>query len=255
MGKFYWVIISIVVSIIIYFILTKIINSMIKIKIGGIETAKKKTVASLTKNVLKYIIFILEVVILLKIFEFDTSTIVAGIGLMSAVIGLAFQDLLKDLITGIFIIVEDQYRIGEIVFIDSFKGEVIFLGLKSTKLKATNGDIKIIPNGKIINVVNYSREKSDMVVKITTSIENDITTVEKIIDNIMEKLKKHKKIYKCIYSGINKLSGSNMIYTFRIKNNERVQELLEFEINKTIISEFQDEKYELSNIQVDVIFE
>lgn len=255
MGKIYWVIISFIISIVIYVIISLIINLTLKIKIAKIETSKKKTIASLSKNVFKYIIFIFEIIVLLKIFDFDTSTLVASIGLMGAVIGLAFQDLLKDLITGIFIIVEDQYRIGEIVFIDSFKGEVIFLGLKSTKLKSTNGDIKIIPNGKIVNVVNYSREKNEITAKLNVSGENDIALVEKVIDNIMEELKKHKKIYKCLYLGINKLSGANITYTFKIKNNERIQELLEYEINKTIISEFKSDKYELSNKQVDVIFE
>ena len=80
------------------------------------------------------------------------------------VIGLAFQGILKDIIAGISLIFENSYNIGDTVTINNFKGEVIYMGMKSTKIKAATGEVLIINNGSITEVINHTIENSLAVV-------------------------------------------------------------------------------------------
>ena len=84
------------------------------------------------KNIIKVLIAIVAILYILQVYGVNTSALVAGVGAFSLVIGLAFQDVLKDLLVGATIILESQFAIGEIVEINGFKGEVISLTLKTT---------------------------------------------------------------------------------------------------------------------------
>lgn len=249
----YYGVLSLLIGILVYIILNKIINKVIKINIVNVDEGKKKTIVSLIRNVIKYILIIIEIVIVLKIFNINTTTIVASIGIMGAVIGLAFQDLLKDLIAGIFIIVEDQYRIGEVVVIDNFKGKVIFLGLKSTKIQSVNKEIKIIPNGKILNVINHSRDKTKVVINITTNIENKASIVEKTIDKVMTEIIKDKENIGCEYIGITKLNNANITYSIKLLTNKEIMSF-ESNINKIIVNIFNKDS-KITKKEVEVTYE
>ena len=88
------------------------------------------------------LIAIVAILYILQVYGVNTSALVAGVGAFSLVIGLAFQDVLKDLLVGATIILESQFAIGEIVEINGFKGEVISLTLKTTRLKSYKGEVK-----------------------------------------------------------------------------------------------------------------
>ena len=100
--------------------------------------------------------------------------------MIGVVVGLAFQDLIKAFIAGITIVLEGQYRVGDIIEIAGFKGEVIYLGLKSTKIKANTGEIKIISNHLVADVINYSLSDSLAIVDIDIAYESNLEKVEKV---------------------------------------------------------------------------
>ena len=106
----------------------------------------------------------------------------------AAVAALATQDLLKDFIAGISIILESQYRIGDIVTIDGFKGEVIFLSLKTTKIESYTGEVKIIANHNINNVVNHSITDSLAIVDVSVAYDSDLEKVEKVLIDLSKDL-------------------------------------------------------------------
>ena len=86
-------------------------------------------------------------------------------------IGLAFQDLFKDVIVGFFIIIEDQFSVGDTIEVCGFKGEVMHVGMKSTKIKKFDGPIMIISNRNIDKVINISQEKGTVIINIPTAYE------------------------------------------------------------------------------------
>lgn len=168
-------------------ILNKIINTIIKKafnpnkKHGKFDSRKINTIKSLLCNITKYVIAIISILLILAVFGINTAALITGLGIASAVIGLAFQDILKDIISGVSILFENQFAVGDLVKIGTFMGTIVSIGLRTTRIQAYTGEIKIISNRNITEVINYSMDKTLAVVDIPISYETKIDKVEKIL--------------------------------------------------------------------------
>lgn len=183
-------VIVILVSLLLFYILKNIIKKGFKLqkKHLNIDSRRQITLCNLMVNVLKYLILIVDIVIILGIFGINTTAIVTSLGVVGVVVGLALQDILKDFIAGFTIMLENQYTVGDTVTIGSFKGEVISLTLKTTKLKAYTGEINIIANRNIVEVINHSIENSLAIVNVSVDYNENIEKVEKVLNKLFEKL-------------------------------------------------------------------
>ena len=181
-------ILIVLVSILIYLIIKGVINNLFKIRNKYIDARKSRTINGLINNLIKYFIVIIDIVMILDIFGVDTKTLIASLGVVGFVVGLAVQDTLKDFVAGISIILENQYRVGDTITIKGFRGEVISLGIKSTKLKAYTGEVMIIPNHLIEQVINHSLDKSLAIVDIPVSYNTDINKLENVLNKLFDKL-------------------------------------------------------------------
>ena len=132
--KFIGPIIIIVLAIIAYKIIGYLI-SRATIKGKSKLDQKKKHYYYSFSNVIKYFIAAVSAIMILNIYGVDTTSIIAGLGVAGVVIGLAFQDALKDIISGINIIMDNYYVVGDLVKYSNFEGTVISFGLKTTKIK------------------------------------------------------------------------------------------------------------------------
>ena len=158
--KFILPIVYIVIGCVLQSVIRIIINKIIKNKYVD---KKKKTIISLIKNILKWLIYIFVILSILSVYGVDTTGIIASLGVAGLVIGLALQDIIADFVAGIFILFDDQYIIGDVVEINGFKGEVIGFGLMSTKIKNATGDVLIISNSSFKEVKNFSRSNNNLV--------------------------------------------------------------------------------------------
>lgn len=184
-------IIYIAIAYIFYRILTFFINRTLhNKKIPSKNRKRVTTTLSLINNCLKYIIIFLTALIIIGSFGLDVSKIFAGVGIMAAVLTLAFQDLAKDFIAGISIVMEDQFEIGDNVMINGFRGDVIEMGLKTTRIKDYKGAVQIISNHMITEVTNYSLNPALAEVTISVDYENDLEKVEAIIKKTMDNIDK-----------------------------------------------------------------
>lgn len=212
-GKYIWtILISFLIAIVILKIKDKIINKSIK-KIGSIKTEeskKKLTYIKLIDHIINYIVIIILFLIILQLFGVDVTSIIAGIGVVSLVAGLALQDALKDIIMGFNIIVDNYFSVGDVIKIGEVEGKVIEVGVKSTKLKDVNNDnILVISNRNI----NESLKISDLNgIDIPLPYEEDTLKIEKIINEIIIKLKENNDIKEVKYLGINEFGDSAIIY-------------------------------------------
>lgn len=176
-----------ILIIVITFIVEKILKAIVRkafdprIKPKGFDERKAKTLSSLICSIIRYVVWILAVISLLGIYGVNTAALVTGLGVASLVIGLAFQDILKDILAGTSILFENWYAIGDLVQINDFLGTVLSVGLKSTRLKAYSGEIKIISNRNILEVTNYSLENTYAIVDIAVSYESKLDKVEKVL--------------------------------------------------------------------------
>ena len=174
-----------------YFVFKKIIKRVLKA-----ADKRRKTLISLVTNVIKYFFFIVAILMILNIYGIDTTALITSLGVVGLVAGLALQDILKDFLAGIAIITEDQYQIGDIVTINGFKGEILSLGMKTTKLKDYNGDVKFISNGTITEVINHSISSSRAIINLNINYKENIDKVEKILYKLFDELNKEIKDLK-----------------------------------------------------------
>ena len=146
------------------------------------------TVRTFVVSIEKYVVIFIAIVIILSIFGVNVTSMLAGLGIMTAIIGLAFQDLAKDIIAGISLATENQFDVGDNVEINGFRGNVISLGLKTTKLQNYKGHIKCIANRDITEVTNYSDKNALAEVNVSVSYKHTSEEVEKALDKVRQNL-------------------------------------------------------------------
>ena len=177
------------VSILVYIILKNVVDRVFKIRNKFVDKRKSKTINSLIDNIIKYFIIVVDVVMILDIFGVDTMTLITSLGVLGFVSGLAVQDTLKDFVAGISIILENQYRVGDTITVKGFRGEVIALGIKSTKIRAYTGEVMIISNHLVEEVINHSLEKSLAIVDIPVAYDTDIAKLEEVLRKLLSNIK------------------------------------------------------------------
>ena len=249
-------IIYIIIGMIAYYILKKIIKNITtpKTKLSKQHEQKARTIRTILTSIVKYIIVVLVVLAILSVFGVNVKSIVAGLGLTTAIIGLAFQDLAKDIIAGISIITENQYEIGDTIEVEGFRGEVVSLGLKTTRIRNFKGATKIIANHKLDDIINYSLHESLAVIDINVSYETDIEKVEntlkKLAEDLYEKIPKAQGKMEVL--GINDLADSSVVYRVTLKTLPMAQFEVERILRKEIKKVFDKEHIKIPYTQIEV---
>lgn len=212
------------------------------------------TLVGLIINLIKYTIVILVVLSILSVFGINIKSILAGLGIGTAIIGLAFQDLAKDLIAGFSIITEGEYEIGDTIEIDGFMGEVVFIGLRTTRIRNFKGATKIIANHYMDNIINYSDNNSLAVVDISIAYECPTEKIETAFDNLFKKLngkipyaKKDLELW-----GVNELADSAVVYRVVVETESMKQFAVERYLRKEIKKEFDKENIKIPYQQIEV---
>ena len=146
-----------------------------------------KTLGSLLNSFLTYGIFFIAGLMILETFRINTTAILASVGVLGLAVGFGAQNLVKDIISGFFIIFEDQFRVGEYVEAGGATGVVEEIGLRTTKIKRWTGHLEILPNGEITKVVNYSRSNMLAVCVVGVAYEMDLDKSQEVLRSISEK--------------------------------------------------------------------
>lgn len=159
----------------------------------GFDERKSDTLSELLKSIIKYVIYIVGTISILKEIGFDISTLLVGAGFGGIAVGLGAQSIIKDVLTGFFILFEDQFSVGEYVTIEGMSGVVEALGLRITKLKDFSGDLHVIPNGQITKVTNHSRDNSRALVDVEIGYEENIDKALQILTNISKEIEEENE--------------------------------------------------------------
>ena len=146
-------ILIILFSILIYLLLKNFTKKIFGVKVKKVDIKRKNTAYSIIINLEKYFIIVVAFLMILNVFGVDTMTLVTSLGIVGLAAGLAVQDTLKDFISGVSIVFENKYSVGDNVTIGDFRGDVIELGMKTTKIRAYTGEVLIIPNHLVEKVL------------------------------------------------------------------------------------------------------
>ena len=233
-----------------YIMLTKD-NANKKFKIKSNEK-RSETLHKLIRSAIRYTIYFIAFFQILSTLGINTTSIVASAGIASVAIGFGAQSLVKDIISGFFIILEGQFDVGDEVklynqaaFIAG--GSVISLGLRSTKIRSGNGEIYFIPNGSINQVINYSLTYNLAEVKFSIQIDETIEAIEERIQKVLDVANNNDKYHNFIYKN-DKLHVNNIeqiadnILTLNIVGKAKVgkKQSVETMLRKDFFNEFKE---------------
>lgn len=178
-----------------------------------IKTLRGTTIANLVNSTIKYLVFLIAVFLILSAWGVQTPTLLAGAGIIGLAISFGAQSLIEDIFSGLFIIFEKQFSVGDIIQIGDFRGVVKEISLRVTKFEDVNGDIKIINNSDIRGAINTTASLSKSSCEISINYSEDLEKVERIIHENLSDIK--TKIPKIVegpyYLGVQSLADSSVV--------------------------------------------
>jgi small conductance mechanosensitive channel len=183
-----------------------------------------RSVLSITASLLKYVAFIVILCWGLAILGVNVSTIVASVGILALIVGFSAESLIADVVTGAFMIFENQYNVGDIVDVDGFRGTVSDIGIRTTCITDPGGNIKIVNNSSMKNILNRSDNASRSVSDIGIPYETDIEKLELEIPRLMQEIyEKHTDLMKKapVYLGVAELGESAVVLRFVVEVDEK----------------------------------
>ena len=233
-----------------YIMLTKD-NANKKFKIKSNEK-RSETLHKLIRSAIRYTIYFIAFFQILSTLGINTTSIVASAGIASVALGFGAQSLVKDIISGFFIILEGQFDVGDEVKLYNqaafiAEGSVMSLGLRSTKVRSGNGEIYFIPNGSINQVINYSLTYNLAEVKFSIQIDETIEAIEERIQKVLDVANNNDKYHNFIYKN-DKLHVNNIeqiadnILTLNIVGKAKVgkKQSVETMLRKDFYNEFKE---------------
>jgi len=185
------IILILIISRLALFILNRVIDHLISEKETHrlkLRTRRVQTVGRLLKNAAAYTVNFIAILLILGEFHIQIAPLLAGAGVLGLAIGFGAQSLVKDVITGFFIIIEDQFAVGDVIQTGGFKGTVEMIGLRSTRIRNWTGEVHIIPNGSINEVTNFSVNHSLAVIDIPIAQDEHAEPTMAIIRSALNKL-------------------------------------------------------------------
>lgn len=240
-------------SIFIYKLGKYLINKIIISGKNNYERKKRLTIVNLLSNIFKYAISIISFLLILNLYGVDTRALITSLGILGAILGLALQDAIKDLISGITIILDNYFIVGDIVKYNDFLGVVTEMGLKATKIKSFNGEILTVANHKIDEIINISQKTANVYIDIPVAYEIKTEKVEKSLEKILTKSKKINGVkIDSKYAGISDFADSSVKYTLIISCNQDNQWQIRREILKIIKDTFEQDKIKIPYNQIEV---
>lgn len=183
------------------------------LKLFKFKNRRAETIKSLFANVIRYVILIFAIVYGLNMLGADILTVIAGLGILALIIGFGAQSLIEDIFAGLFIIFEGRFFVGDIISIDNFRGTVNSIGVVSTQIRDTGGNIRIINNSDIRTLTNLSNVTSLAISIVSISYNADLEKAESVINNLCCQLPEMYPDYFSVppkYMGVEELSESSV---------------------------------------------
>ena len=195
---------------------------------------KTKGLLTILISVLKYAALLVWVFFVLSSFGVDTTVILAGIGIVSLIVGLAIQPLLADIIAGLFIVFEGVFNVGDIIVADGFRGTVKEIGMRHTQIEDAGGNIKVVNNSDIRALVNMTNQLSIAAVDMAIEYGESLERVEAILEENLPKIKEAipEIVEGPYYKGVSALADSSVNLKFIAKCDEANKYQVERDMNR-----------------------
>lgn len=193
------------------------------------------TLKKLVDNVINTVIMFIAVVTILGFLGINVASILAAAGVLGLAVGFGAQTLVKDVISGFFLILENQIAVGERVTINSFEGYVEAVEMRVTRVKGLKGELFIVPNGSITQVINYSRYPSTVSVTVTFSRRSDLETINTLVTDVVDQ---YREAYRDRVEAAAVLQGAEAVNddAVSILVTAEVEPIYEEEVKRDLIA-------------------
>jgi small-conductance mechanosensitive channel len=197
--------------------------------VGLARTSQIRTLASVLRATGIGIVGFFTVISILRVvFDFNATPLLASASIAGVAIGLAAQTIVKDMINGMLVLVEDQYNVGDVITIAGITGTVESMSLRKTNVRGFDGTLYLVPNSQITNVANQSRDFSTTTLNISVDFSADPDKVIALLNKIVSEVRQ-EPAYKNIFLGdpqvlgVDQIKGSEVIYPISVKTLARKQ--------------------------------
>lgn len=202
--------------------------------------SRSETVGHLLSSFLKYAIILVGIFYCLSALGIDMNTLLASAGIMSVVIGLGAQSLIGDVLAGISIVFEGSFRVGDIVTIDGWRGEVVEIGIRTTKIRSAGNDIRVFNNSKISSVINMTKQYSYANVDVGIDYGESLEHVEAVLKEELPGIQKRIPaiVSGPYYKGVTELGESSVVIRILAQCSESDRIQVTRDLNREILLVF-----------------
>ncbi len=197
--------------------------------VGLARTAQIRTLASVLRATGYGVVgFFTVITILRDVFDLNLGPLIGTSAILGVAVGLAAQTIVKDMINGMLVLVEDQYNVGDVVTIAGITGTVESMSLRKTTVRGFDGTLYLVPNSQITNVANQSRDFSSTTLNISVDFSADPDKVIALLRKVVSEVRE-EPAYKDIFLGdpqvlgVDQIKGSEVIYPITVKTQARKQ--------------------------------
>lgn len=215
---------------------------------GGTEFEIQKradTVSDVVRKTLVGFIWVIAAIMILKELNFDVRPLLAGAGIVGVAVGFGAQSLVKDVLGGFFLLLENQIRVNDVAVINGTGGLVEEINLRTTVLRSEDGAVHVFPNGNITKLSNLTRDFSYYVFSISVNYREDTDRVVDVLAGIAAELMSEESYRTAILApleimGVDQLADSGVIVKARFKTLPMKQWLVGREMNRRIKKRFHE---------------
>ena len=223
---------------------------------GG-EGSRKGTLLTLLRKVIVAVICVTVVLISLNAVGINIGPLLAGAGILGLAVGFGSQTLVKDILSGVFFLMDDAFRVGDYIETAGTKGMVEHISLRSLRLRHPRGMVYTIPFGDMGSVQNFSRDYIITKLDVRVRYDADIEKIRKIIKKISKELQKDEETGPLLLSkiksqGVREMDDSAMILRIKFKTKPGDQFVVRREVYRRVQERFRNEGIEFAHRNVTV---
>ena len=199
-----------------------VFEGLVSFLLGAIRPKRHRTrtMVALLKNITRYAVILIAICVVLTMLNVDIVTILSGLGIVALIVGFGAESLIADVVTGMFILIDNQYNIGDIIEINGFRGTVTDISVRTTVITDLGGNVKIVNNSDMKNILNRSDNASKAVTEFPIPYETDLETLERELPALLLQIRSaHPDLMKSApeYLGIDQFGDSAVVLKFVVE--------------------------------------
>jgi moderate conductance mechanosensitive channel len=212
-------------------------NSRLKLR-----SRRVQTVGRLLKNAVGYVTNFIVILLILGEFHINLAPLLAGAGVLGLAIGFGAQSLVKDIITGFFIILEDHFSVGDVIETGKYRGTVEMIGLRATRIHSWTGEVFNLPNGSINDVTNFSLNNAIAVIDLPVASTDHLDTVTDQIRGVLHRFEDPNLVSQAILLGVQTITAADIVLRVIAECRPNTQEHVMRHLNADLKKAFEAER-------------